>query len=268
MKSGNIYFSGMICYLNDLKLSINEFKDTIEDKTISEEKGNSVQIFNLKYIDNFLTINFSDGSSMPRNPKIYDQHTHTLEENPRNKNQIEPKDYFAIIDFNTSFLWLNNTKKKTLLLNFLQSYFKNKSIVLKDIYDEQDFINCLKTLDGIKISAVPDNIFAQTNTTSQALNDEMYLASKAELSLTYDKIQVIDKIKDKISNILGNRESFQNITISGRDEKDLGMIFNNNLFTRKISFKSEVDENGMFTPNDIFEKLINEITNELKYEKN
>lgn len=264
MKNETIYFSGMICYLNDFKLSFSEFQDIIVDTVVSEEKGNSVQIFNVKYIDNFLTINFSDGSSMPRNPKVYDQKTHSLEDNPRNKNQIEPKEYFALIDFKTSFLWLNNTKKKSLLLTFLQSYFSNKQIVLKDIYDEQDFINCLSTLDGIKISAVPPNLFAQTNTTSQALNDEMYLASRAELSLTYDKIKVIDKIKDKISNILQNRESFQSITISGRDEKNLGMFFNNNLFTRKISFKSEVDDNGMFSPINVFEKLIEEIAKETK----
>jgi len=262
MKNGTIYFSGMICYLNDFKLSIDEFKDNLKDEVVSEENGNSVQIFNLRYIDNFLTINFSDGSSMPRNPKVYDQETHSLEENPRNINQIEPKEYFAIIDFQTSFLWLNNTKKKSLLMSFLQSHFKNKLIVLKDIYDEQDFIETLKTLDGIKVSAVPPNIFAQTNTTSKALNDEMYLASRAELSLTYDKIKVIDRIKDKVSSILHNRQSFQSVTISGRDEKDLGMIFNNNLFTRKISFKTEVDDNGMFCPEEVFEKLIKEITNE------
>ena len=135
MKNRIIYFSGMICYLNDLKLSIDEFKNNLHSNVISEEKGNSVQIFNLEYIENFLTINFSDGSSMPRNPKIYDQETHSLEDNPRNKNQIEPKDYFALIDFETSFLWLNNTKKKSLLLSFFQDYFKSKEIVLKDIYD-------------------------------------------------------------------------------------------------------------------------------------
>ena len=92
----------------------------------------------------------------------------------------------------------------------------------------------------------------------------MYLASKAELNLTYDKIKFVDKIKDKVSTVLRNRESFQSITISGRDQKNLGMFFNNNLFTRKILFKSEIDENGMFSTKKIFEKLILEITNEVK----
>ena len=258
----------MICYLNDFRISMEEFKEKLEANVFTVEKGNSVNIFQLDYQDNFLKISFSDGSSMPRNPKVYDQNTHSLKNNPRKRDQIEPKEYFALLDFKTSFLWLNNTKKKTLLLNFLQSHFKSKQIILKDIYDEQDFIDCLKTLDGIKVSAIPPNLFAETNTTSKALNDEMYLASKAELNLTYDRIGVIDKIRDKVTNILNNRTCFQSITISGRDEKNLGMFFNNNLFTRKITLKSTIDDNGMFLPDEVFESLIDEISNEAKYEKN
>src|SRR5690606_32616637 len=109
MKNKTIFFSGMVCYLDDLTLNISDFKDKFENGIFSEEKGNSVEIFQVKFISDYLTINFSDGSSMPRNPKIYDQKTHTLEDNPRSKEQIEPKEYFAVIDFNTSFLWLNNT---------------------------------------------------------------------------------------------------------------------------------------------------------------
>lgn len=265
MNNKNIFFSGMVCYLDDLTLKIDDFKEKFQDDTFSEEKGNSVEIFQVKFINEYLTINFSDGSSMPRNPKVYDQETHSLKDNPRSKEQIEPKEYFALIDFKTSFLWLNNTKKKSLLLHFIQKFFKNKNLLLKDIYDEEDFINCLKTLDGIKISAVP-SIFIESNTTSKALNDEMYLASKAELKLSYDRVKILEKLKSKIKNILSQKESFQNITISGRDDKGLEMLFNNNLFTRKISFKSDIDENGMFDPNQIFNKLIIEISNENKNE--
>lgn len=268
MRNQKINFSGMICYLGDLSVTIDDFKERLEARIYTIENGNSVQIFQLAYQDKFLTINFSDGSAMPRNPKVYDNDSHSLKDNPRKKNQIEPKEYFAIIDFETSFLWLNNTKKKSLLLTFLQSYFKKRRIVLKDIYDEQAFINCLKTLDGIKVSAAPYNLFAGTNTISQALNDEMYLATKAELKLTYNKVALKDKIKDKVSNILKNKESFQNITISGRDERNLGMYFNNNLFTRKISFNTEVDDNGMCFPEKVFECLIQEINMEVIYENN
>jgi hypothetical protein len=266
MKNQTINFSGMICYVNDFKISIDDFKEVITEKLYSEESGDCVQIFIVEFLENFLTINFADGSSMPRNPVIYDQITHSLEDNPRNKNQIEPKEYFALIDFRTSFIWLNNTSKKNILLRFLKRFFKNKNLVLKDIYDEDDFMKCIKTLDGIKISAVSPNLFANSNSISQALSDELYMASKAELTLSYNKVNIVEKIKDKLWNILKHKECFKSITISGRDEKNLGMFFNNNLFTRKISFRSKVSENGMFLPTDVFTKLIKEITNEKKYE--
>jgi len=264
-----ISFSGMICYLYDVRLSIDEFKNSINEtvinKDIIDDKiENRVQIFRLEYIGNFLKIFFSDGSSMPRSPKVYDKETRELENNPRNKNQIEPKEYFALIDFNTSFLWLSNTSKKTSLVNYFKRYFSNSELKLKDIYNEQEFINTLEMLDGIKISVVPNLLFVSTNTLSKALSDEMYPASKAELSLTYNKIGVLEKIKDKILNIFKNKDSFESITISGRDKKGLEILFNNNSFSRKISVESEVDDDGMFCPGDVFEKLIDKITKEMK----
>lgn len=264
MKTSSMTFSGMICYLDDLHLSIEQFKESIEARTYSEDDGKKVRIFQFEYKDDYLKIGFSDGSSMPRNPNVYNFSKQELEENPRDKDQVEPKEYFAIIDFKTSFLWLNNTKKKNLLISHLRSYFRNGHLNIKDIYDEQDFIDTLKSLDGIKISSVGPNLFSGTNTTTKALEDEMYLATRAELTLSYDKTKFIDKIKDKVINVLNQRNSLQNVTISGRDEKNLGMIFNNNMFTRKIEIKSEIDDNGMYLIDNVYTNLINELEKEKK----
>ena len=68
----------------------------------------------------------------------------------------------------------------------------------------------------------------------------------------------------KIKSFFKNRDSFNSITISGRDEKGLGMLFNNNLFTRKIDIEAIVDENEMFLPSDVFSKLIIKLKNEKK----
>src|SRR5690606_33093684 len=146
--------------------------------------GNNAYIFNLAYEDNYLKINFSDGSAMPRNPNVYNKDTQEIEPNPREAHQIEPREYFAVFDLNNSFLWLSNTKKKSLLIDFFQRLFKNQKLVLKDVYDEEKFIQNLKTIDQIKISAVP-NLFSQTNSVSKALVDEMYGAYEAVLHLKY-----------------------------------------------------------------------------------
>ena len=51
--------------------------------------------------------------------------------------------------------------------------------------------------------------------------------------------------------------------ISGRDEKNMGMFFNNNLFTRKIDIEVPVDENEMFNPKDVFSRIIAKIEEEI-----
>lgn len=267
MKTRNINFSGMICYLDDFKLSIDEFKTIFKAGIDKKEIGNKVQIFKLKYQDTFLRINFSDGSTMPRNPNVYNKSTHAIEDNPRNKDQIEPKEYFAVIDFSSSYLWLSNSKKKKLLLEYLQDVLGNRKLILKDVYDEEKFINGLKRLDQLKFSVAPPNLFIETNTFSKVLVDEMYPACEAELKLTYDKINITENLLSKIRHMLNCKESFKSITISGRDEKNLGMLFNNNLFTRKTEINAVVNEDGMFLVNDVFEKLFLEIKREIKYEK-
>jgi hypothetical protein len=263
MRSKNLTFSGMVFFVNDMKIDTAKFNEIIIAQQISETIGKKVHIFELEYEGTFLKINFADGSAMPRNPNVFNIETNTLEENRRLPSQVEPKEYFAIIDLVNSYLWLSNTKKKSLLLEYFQKLFKNQHIIIKDVYDENKFIELLKTLDQIKISAAP-SIFSQTNTVSNALVDEMYGATEAILQLKYQNMFIGDDTLAKIKSFFKNRDSFNSITISGRDEKGLGMLFNNNLFTRKIDIEAIVDENEMFLPSDVFSKLIIKLKNEKK----
>lgn len=133
---------------------------------------------------------------------------------------------------------------------------------MKDVYDEDKFIQGLKTLDQIKISAAP-SLFSETNSVSKALVDEMYGAYEAMLHLKYKDKFVGEDLQAKIKSIFKNKSSFNGIMISGRDEKNLGMFFNNNLFTRKIDIDAPVDENEMFNPSDVFARIIAKIEAEI-----
>lgn len=258
MDKKTLTFSGIVCFIDDFKIDVDNFKEVVQAGNFDEVSGNRVHIFQMDYEMNFLKINFSDGSAMPRNPNVYNKLTQQFEPNPRDSDQIEPKEYFAIFDLVSSYLWLSNTKKKSLLLDFFQKLFKNKKIVLKDVYDEEKFIEGLKTLDQIKLSAAP-SLFAQSNSTSKALIDEMYGAYEAILQLKYKDKFIGDDLLNKIRSIFKNRESFNGIVISGRDERNMGMFFNNNLFTRKIDVEAPVDENEMFIPKDVFSRIITKI---------
>ena len=76
-------------------------------------------------------------------------------------------------------------------------------------------------------------------------------------------ILVGEDFQAKLKSIFKNKASFNGIMISGRDEKNLGMFFNNNLFTRKIDIDAPIDENEMFNPSDIFIRIIVKIEEEI-----
>lgn len=170
MEQKTLYFSGVAFYVNDSFINSSEFKNIMNEGIFTNETENRVHIFNLSYSNEFLKIKFSDGSAKPRNPNVYNQDTKELEPNPREGNQIETTEYFAVVDLKSSYIWISNSKKKSLLLDFFQDKFGNNKIVLKDVYDEEMFIQTIKTLDQIKISAAP-SLFSESNTLSKALTN-------------------------------------------------------------------------------------------------
>lgn len=262
MTKKTLTFSGIVCFIGDIKIDFNNFKEVILSGIYDEVDGNRVHIFQMDYEKQYLKINFSDGSAMPRNPNVFNKSKQEFEPNPRDSDQIEPREYFAVFDLSSSYLWLSNTKKKSLLIDYLQKFFKNKKIVLKDVYDEAKFIEGLKMLDQIKLSAAP-SLFSQSNSVSKALVDEMYGAYEAILHLKYKDKFVGDDLQTKIKSIFKHRQSFNGIMISGRDEKNMCMFFNNNLFARKIDIECPVDKNEMFTPSEVFSQIIAKIEKEI-----
>jgi len=262
-KFRDITFIGNLLTINDSQLDLNEFKESFEEKDHQKVFKTNVNLYNLNFVDHYLQITFGSGSTMPRNPKVINIETQETMPNPRQSNQVEPKNHFAIIDFNRSYLWLSNSKKKKALINFVCETFNNKKIIIKDVYDKEKFINTIKRLDNIKISSEP-NLFTETNTLTKELCREIngYDAALATLTFKYEDKFVGDNLVEKIKSLITNKNTFKNIVISGRDEKGLGMLFNKNEFSRKIEFKSPIDENEMFLTNEVFQRLITKIENE------
>lgn len=258
-----LIFSGVFLYLNDEKLSIDNFREHLPKGSYTNNDENKVQIFSIDYEENYLKMNFGEGTVGPRNPSVYNFDTHEEEPNPRQKNQVEPRQTFAIIDFNKSFLWISNSKKRNAFIDLIKDHFKTSSIVVKDIYDEKQFIEMLKSLDNIKISAVP-NLFSDSGILSQTLSEEIngYEASTATLSLGYNNRLTNNYLIEKVKSIFEQKNSLKSIVIAGRDENNLGMLFNTEGFSRKIDIDAQVDEDEMFSTEDVYIKLIRKIKTE------
>ncbi len=262
--SKNIVFSGTFLSVNDNAIKIDDFKKQIPEGTYTITENKRVHIYKYIYTENHLKITFGDGSAMPRNPNVFDFETKSTVPNLRQPNQAEPKETFGLIDFDTGFLWLSNSRKKNSLIDFFRTKFDNKTkLISKDIYDEEKFIQTLKKIDDIRLSAVP-NLLSQSNVLTEKLAEEIngFEATSAQLHFHYHDKFIGNSLLEKIKSIFENRVNFNGVVISGRDENNLGMLFNADGFSRKIEFKTMVDENEMFLPDEVFSKLISKIKNE------
>lgn len=258
-----LVFSGVFLYLDDDMLSIDDFYKNLPSGSYTNDKESKVQIFNIEYEENFLKMNFGEGAVGPRSSIVYNFDTQVEEPNPRQKNQVEPRQTFALIDFRTSFVWISNSKKRTALIELFKDYFKTSSIVVKEIYDEKQFIDMLKSLDNIKVSAVP-NLFSNSGILSKTLSEEIngYEASVATLSLSYNNRLTNEYLIGKVKSIFEEKNSLRSIVIAGKDENNLGMLFNTEGFSRKIDIEAQVDEDEMFSPEDVYSKLIYKVKKE------
>lgn len=263
MNKKKLLFTGILIYANESKLNLNDFKSILPSGIYTNSNESKIEKFNLEYDKEYLKITFGDGNTGPRSPFVFNTETQLEEENPRNKNQIEPKENFAIVDFSTSFLWISNSKKRNAIITFFKEKFNKLNFVVKEIYDETLFIETLKKIDNISVSVVP-NLWSNTNILNKVMCEEIngYGASRATIKFDYEHTLTTEFIKEKIRNILNNKNSLKQIVISGRDERNLGLILNTEGFARKIEIDASIDEDEMFIHDSVFNNLISKIDNE------
>lgn len=262
MEKKQITFFGKVIIVDDRPASLEVFKAALSEiqyEILSELK---VVIYSIDFDDDFLKIKMGDGSVMPRNPLVYDVVKKEHLPNPRQISQVEPKETFVVIDFKKSYLWISNSNKKQAVLEFLKKKI-NKNIIFKDLFDENEFINNLHTLDQIKISAAPD-IFSNSNVLSEHLVEDIngYEADIATLIFSYNKKITVPGLINKIRKLIGGRSAFRSVVISGKTDRGFGILFNTDEVSRKIEFKAPVDDNGMFIPENVFSSAMSAIKNE------
>lgn len=264
----DITFTAHILIINDKPVVIDSLRNIIKTKdyTICKEEKQAVTIFKPKYVknDRYLSLRILEGKAKPRNPNVVNVDTGELKDNQRKEDEAEPISYFALIDLKTSYIWINNSKKKNLIIRFIAELLKTSNIYFKSIYNESEFIKSLKSLDQLQFSAAPD-LFSNEFDLSRALANDVfgYEADIATITLDYITNKPIkERLKNFLRRTLKHKDSFNKIVISGRDKNNLGMLFNTNSFSRKIELKSSIDDDGMFIENELLDRLIEKIENE------
>lgn len=255
-------FTGYFMTVLHEHISIATFKSNILEQEYHYKVDEVYYTFTPKFTDKYLFIHLTHGSPFPLPDKVINTDTLQPETNPRSGNQYEPKDDFAVVDFTTGYLWISNTHRKNFLWTFFTDKLHTPLVSIKEVYDEENFINTIHKLDEIKFSAVPSNLFSATNTLSSELDRELngYEATTAVLHLKYKDKFIGENLKSKIMSLVSSKGAFKNVMIAGRDLNNISMLFNSDTILKKILIKTELNTNGTFNADDVFNKVTIELS--------
>lgn len=258
MEYKDIAFSNYLIIVNEKPLDQMVFyKNFVLDKEFESSNNETNYTMTVSKVDNFARFYIELGNPFPRPDNVRNTETHQSEENPRQSNQYEPKQEFGLIDFNNSILWLSNSKRKNFFIDILKEKLETQNVIIKNVYSEEDFINSIKKVEEIRFSALP-NLFSQTNTLSKELSEEIlgYGASFATLIMKFANQTICEKILSRIRNLLANKTCYKSLVITGRDIDDFGIIFNNEILSKRIPLKAMVNENEIYNIENVFLQLI------------
>lgn len=257
-----ITFTGCLLVKNDDKIDL----DDLSKLFVSTEPmivDTKFERFNVKRIEQYLTILLEDGNTLPRPETVTNIRTCEDEPNPRSEDQLETNKTLILIDGYTSYIWVSNTMKMSKIVNKIKLFYPKEKIYTKDIYDKDMFQKAIKSLDSIKFSLVPD-MFNNACSISGALSEELlgYDATEAELHMKFDDKLVSKAMRFRLDELFECKDSFKRIMIQGRDENNLGLIFNKNSFSRKIDIETILFDNGTFNETNVFDALRSELNRE------
>jgi hypothetical protein len=246
------FYSKMI-YLNDNLITTDVINDTVlEKQVINLEINNVHHRFSIRYKNNYAFIYIEYGSALPRPDHVYNSLTEEQQDNPRQIDQIEPKQLFIILDLEQSMYWVSNAKKANVIIDYF-GYF-GKLCALKNIYDSKDFLDKMKSINNIKLSATPNQLFNVHSLSRNLTNDIFgYGASIATLQFGYTQDNILDLLKrKKFVALFEERSSFSSFIISGRDDMGIEYVFNSENVLKRIDIYVQETYNQVYDPEIVF----------------
>ena len=212
----------------------------------------------------FISLYFEEGDTLPRPEVVYNVNNKKEENNPRHENQIErDTQTFVLIEEKTQKIYLSNLKKKKAVEDWLTTKL-NKSVIIKNIIDQERFIDEIEQLNSIWLSASP-NLFSSTGMLGEELDRDIHNfgihIKSLGVSVKFGANDFPEKAKRKIKQLLFQNEKspLEKLEISGRVDDKFERVFNMNSIVDRIEIEVSAEETGLFDENRVFTKLISEI---------
>lgn len=259
-------FSVALLRIGTDQLSFNMFL-SIQDQSEIEQDGQALvnrQIKKMMKYDRFVMLYMEQGENIPRQDKVYDRNTKKDEKNPRTVDQVERNNqYFFIVDCATQKIYISNFKKKKFFEEWLKVFFK-KEVFIKNIIGKDEFLNTLKSVNRIYLSAVP-GLFSNQGILNDELTKDYYNygtgINNISVTISFDDNKFPKKMRNMINKLIFQKDTcaIKELEVSGRYDEKFERVFNAEGIIDKIHINLSQDANGLFDPSEVFEKLIEEI---------
>lgn len=226
-------------------------------------------------IDRFLWIYVVGGSSTPYSKEVYDSDSNKKIDNPRDKDKIElNQQFFCLCDLD------KRTDDACLLyispgdsVRFFERYLAKKTqinlSVKQRIVDEKEFIDRIKTVKQIKLVGERDVIEPHLRSLDMLPQKPdgwgLGMPYKHLLVMNYRSEPVTKKFKRiflKKCKSPALRKKKNALICVGKDDNDIETIYNMDTLSESILLEDEKDENGMFDPEAVKQKIVQDLDRE------
>ncbi len=139
-----------------------------------------------------------------------------------------------------------------------------KKVIVKNIIDRDQFVNEVKSLNSIYLSAAPD-LFSREGILGEELNSDIHNygvgIKRMQLRVFFEENTFPERAKQKIIGLFSQQNSLalEKLEISGRYDEKFERIFNAEGIIDKIEITACRGEDGLFNKDEIFNALIAKI---------
>lgn len=192
---------------------------------------------------------------MPWPSEVTNIKTLKKEENPRNQDQVEPKDqFFFVVDNNTFSCYISDNRKKRMIEEFLSNKM-DREIKLQPIFKSpEEFCKEIKKLDTIEFASV-DSLFHDNEDFFDMFSmnkDPFNMGKPAEFQakLSFKGATVKSELALALHKYRG-KASLKQLICIGRDENDIQKVLNLDSLSYKIDIEVEKDDTGLFSADSV-----------------
>lgn len=237
-----------------------ETKNTEINGTIVHSKS----IFKDVREERFILIDIVEGAPLPRPPVVYNRRTQADEVNPRSSDQIERDDQtFAVIDIHSGRIFLSDFRKKKIMERWFAEKLQ-KEVYIKDVIDREHFLNEIRSIDTIYLSATP-TLVGQMGILSSELTSDFHNygvgINHIAVEISFSGNSLPDRMKAKISQLFEQSDvhAIEKLQVSGRYDDKFERVFNAEGIVDKITIETIPCENGLLDKNSVFSTLLDKI---------